>query len=79
MPIGVPQGPLRLPLRLRDVMNNEPDIEQKIAELKAAGWMPLNSWTWKAPHGALYLGPAGAWRYMKAIQDNPICPRVVTS
>lgn len=52
------------------------DIDKMAAELKANSWTEVRSWTWRAPNGALYRGPAGAWRIMKAIQDNPICPTI---
>lgn len=36
-------------------------------ELYAAGWRTLRTATlWQAPSGALYLGPYGAWKRMKA-------------
>lgn len=44
-------------------------IEQQIAELKAAGWIPLNIKCWRAPAGSgcagYFLGPHGAWKAMK--------------
>lgn len=44
-------------------------IEQQIAELKAAGWIPLTGKCWKAPAGSgcagYFLGPHGAWKAMK--------------
>ena len=42
-----------------------PTIEQQIAELKAAGWIPITRTTWKAPVGGYFLGPHGAWKAMK--------------
>ena len=46
-----------------------PSIEQQIAELKAAGWIPLTRTCWKAPAGSgcagVFLGPYGAWKAMK--------------
>lgn len=45
-----------------------PSIEQQIAELIAAGWLPIRGSarkTWKAPVGGYFLGPHGAWLAMK--------------
>jgi len=39
--------------------------EQEIAELEAAGWIKKSRFMWQAPDGGLYMGPHGAWRYMK--------------
>jgi hypothetical protein len=48
---------------------NEPTIKQQVAELKAAGWIPLTRFCWKAPAGSgcagVFLGPHGAWKAMK--------------
>lgn len=40
------------------------DVETAVAELKAAGWRPQTATTWRAPGGALFRGPADAWRRM---------------
>lgn len=48
-------------------MTTSHDIDQMIAELKAAGWVPKTPTIWKSPHGSLYLGPAGAWRRMNGL------------
>ena len=40
--------------------------ERWVAELTEAGWTKLAPTTWRAPSGALYLGPFGAWKAMKA-------------
>jgi hypothetical protein len=42
------------------------DVDQAVAELKAAGWTCKTSYIWKAPDGSLHMGPAGAYRTMKA-------------
>lgn len=41
-------------------------IEAQIAELYAAGWIPERLTQWRAPNGALYRGPHGAWKAMLA-------------
>jgi hypothetical protein len=45
-----------------------PSIEEQIAQLKAAGWIPLTRTCWKAPAGSgcagCFLGPHGAWKAM---------------
>lgn len=43
------------------------DIERWKRELYAAGWVSQRSTVWRAPSGALYLGPYGAWKAMKNI------------
>lgn len=50
------------------------DVDLMIAELKAAHWIPKTSVIWKAPNGTLHLGPAGAWRTMKATKDDAAAP-----
>ena len=52
------------------------DAQSAIAELKANGWVQKLSCIWKAPWGALYHGPAYAYKVMLAVKDNPICPEV---
>ncbi len=43
-----------------------PTIEQQIAELERAGWSATMTPTiWRSPTGRLYLGPHGAWKYMR--------------
>jgi hypothetical protein len=41
-------------------------VEQMEGELLLAGWKRRHRWLWASPGGALYLGPAGAWRVMRA-------------
>lgn len=48
-------------------MTTSHDIDRMIADLKAAGWVPKTSVIWRSPSGALFLGPAGAWRRMKGL------------
>ena len=57
---------------------NEPfDAEKAIAELRASGWNnKIGLTVWKSPWGALYHGPAYAYRIMLAVKDNPVCPTV---
>lgn len=43
----------------------ERTIEQMIDDLKAAGWVKAFTHVWQSPSGALFYGPAGAWRRMK--------------
>lgn len=47
-----------------------PSIEDQIAELKAAGWSSASSGVWKSPAGALYRGPHGAWKVMRAWREG---------
>jgi hypothetical protein len=43
------------------------DVEQMIAELKAAGWTEGRYGTmWKSPEGTQHRGPYSAWRTMLA-------------
>lgn len=53
-----------------------PSIEEQIAQLKAAGWIPLTRYCWKAPAGSgcagCFLGPHGAWKAMKRREQR--CP-----
>lgn len=42
-----------------------PPIEVQIAELKAAGWIHVRRYVWKAPVGGYFIGPHGAWKAMK--------------
>lgn len=39
--------------------------ERETAELEAAGWIKVSRFMWQSPSGGLYMGPHGAWRYMK--------------
>ncbi len=52
-----------------------PSIEKQIAQLKAAGWIPLTKKCWKAPVGSgcagVFLGPHGAWKAMKRTSVLP--------
>ena len=49
---------------------SEPTIIEMIAELKAAGWKKAKpAWIWKSPQGTLHLGPYGAWKAMKLMED----------
>lgn len=45
-----------------------PSIEEQVAQLKNAGWIPLTKTCWKAPTGSgcagCFLGPHGAWKAM---------------
>lgn len=43
----------------------EPDV--MIRELSEGGWKKVLTHIWKSPKGTLYLGPAGAWKVMKAL------------
>lgn len=45
----------------------EPTIEQKVSELRKAGWRRKTFWLWASPKGILYLGPNGAWKHMKGL------------
>jgi hypothetical protein len=45
------------------------DIESMKADLIRAGWVEKTTRIWRAPNGALFLGPAGAWRALKRIQS----------
>ncbi len=44
----------------------EPSIEQKQAELLAAGWTRISATLWRSPDYGLFTGPHGAWMQMKA-------------
>lgn len=57
-------------------MNDTFDAEKAVVELEAAGWKRKTMSIWKSPWGALYLGPAYAYRLMLAVKDNPICPDI---
>ena len=52
-----------------------PTIDEQIAELKAAGWIPLTQKCWKAPAGSgcagCFLGPHGAWKAVKRRESLP--------
>jgi hypothetical protein len=60
---------LRGTVEIDETFGGGPSIEQQIAELKAAGWIPLTRTCWKAPAGSgcagCFLGPHGAWKAMK--------------
>lgn len=45
----------------------KPTIDQMKQELLAAGWKAKTPVIWKSPHGALFLGPYGAWKVLKGI------------
>ena len=47
-----------------------PTLEEQIKELLAAGWKRVRWNIWKSPAGNLFLGPHGAWRAMKGIDEN---------
>ena len=47
----------------------EGDIEKWERELREAGWTKLRHYKWKAPNGALFLGPYQAWRMMKSVEQ----------
>ncbi len=49
-------------------MSDSHKIDLMIAELKAAGWTPVKATRWRDPHGNLHIGPAGAYRVLKAFQ-----------
>lgn len=59
-------------LETKQAMTKAPSIEQQIAELKDAGWIPVTKRCWKAPAGSgcggYFLGPHGAWKAMKSRQ-----------
>lgn len=42
------------------------DVDLWLKELKEAGWRPMTSTIWRSPTGKLFLGPYGAWKWMKA-------------
>ena len=44
---------------------DKPTVETMIDELTAAGWEAKTTTIWRAPGGALFVGPAGAWKMMK--------------
>jgi len=48
-------------------MNSDITVEQMIEELKKGGWKKWRKDIWKSPQGAMYYGPAGAWKAMKGI------------
>lgn len=43
-----------------------PTVDAMRSDLLRAGWVEKSIHHWRAPNGALYLGPAGAWRHMVA-------------
>jgi hypothetical protein len=45
----------------------EDDPDGWVRELIAAGWKEIRLHVWQSPSGALYRGPFGAWRRMKAL------------
>lgn len=49
-------------------MADSHDIDRMVVELKAAGWTPVKATRWRDPHGNLHVGPAGAYRVLKAFQ-----------
>lgn len=52
------------------------DAEAAIQALRDNGWKQKLLGIWKSPWGALYHGPAYAYKVMMAVKDNPICPEV---
>lgn len=44
-------------------------IEEMVDELKRVGWTAKTSTIWRAPNGALFLGPTGAWRRMRRVMS----------
>lgn len=38
-------------------------------ELNAAGWKEVRMFVWKSPWGALYRGPAHAWKVMESVKQ----------
>lgn len=53
----------------RDVHSLPFDTDKAVAELRAAGWVSDGFGTrWHDPQGAVWRGPAGAWRVMKRRQ-----------
>lgn len=40
-------------------------IDEQIAQLRAADWIPIRGRLWKAPVGGYFMGPHGAWLAMK--------------
>jgi len=44
-----------------------PPSEQMAEELLASGWTQEHIGRWKAPNGALYLGPFQAWKAMNGL------------
>jgi hypothetical protein len=49
-----------------------PTIDMQVIELERAGWKRWRGRPdiWVAPWKALYLGPHGAWKVMKASPEN---------
>lgn len=50
------------------MIDTEPTIEVKIIELERAGWKRRRIGQWEDPKGNLFIGPNGAWKYMKGIK-----------
>ena len=44
--------------------------EKMREELIAAGWKKKTEFIWSDPNGKLFLGPYGAWKRMKAAQEQ---------
>lgn len=45
-------------------------IEDKIDDLKSAGWVAKTPTIWNSPLGKLYIGPHGAWKVMKKMEEE---------
>lgn len=43
-----------------------PTIEDMVSDLKAAGWQEIRLTVWRAPGGAYYRGPFGAWKVLQS-------------
>ncbi len=43
--------------------------EELKAELLAAGWVKRRETVWVSPEGDHYIGPFGAWREMKRMEQ----------
>ncbi len=41
------------------------DLDAMKSDLVRAGWVEERTYIWRAPNGALFLGPSGAWRALK--------------
>lgn len=65
------QGRIRLEKKDQDAPVS---IEQMKQELIAAGWFQSGRLCWKSPAGALYRGPRGAWKAMKAQRSGIVRP-----
>ena len=50
-------------------ISEKDQVEIWEAELRKAGWARYRMGIWKAPNGALFLGPYQAWRMMKSVEQ----------